>query len=649
MGSLVKKIAQYEKEFAKRNYNGGGKQNFIIRPGKIPIMISAPHAINHFREEGEKRAEKYTGGIARYLQKATQCHLIYSARYAKADPNYEEKGEYKLALGKYVRDHGIKVLIDLHGCREEWGVMADLGTMDIGNSSLKGYSFVGDLLKYSLEYRLSGLMDQGKEYVTNNKYFSAGNTNTITRYISQNTDTACIQLEIGYQCRDVEREDFMENMVMALSDAITMLAAADWEAEALYAFRAKRNASHFPQDKVQFCPDVPIPTGEVLVLHAAGQASQQAIRYRTSIDQCAAGDIYLTNRLIGNLFHVKPDQDDFDNKPVLVYVCRKKRLGIGRPIVEERSISVSDNIYQELASEKYAYMLYNKYTNTKYWLKLKKYGGKTDNRVFMPYYYRQLLMAEYPLPEIQEAYYKQLLRDLTEKRDRKCMESCYELKVWEKVYVLKDNLQKEQIDRLRELEEKKLGDNPLELLSILQSEKVKRGFCKRIIGRIKEFVLKLYIGYAAYELRVCRPMAMDDQNDTARLSLNMMQILGVAPNDKLLVRFGDKQVNLRVLEAQTEASSDMLIGLPARARKELGISGINDIVEVRRNMSHIFLRNMSQQVFAVLGSILTVTALSDNTVFRWVVGIVLAPIAIYLVMSDVRISTKKSSGDMGAI
>ena len=58
---------------------------------------------------------------------------------------------------------------------------------------------------------------------------------------------------------------------------------------------------------------------------------------------------------------------------------------------------------------------------------------------------------------------------------------------------------------------------------------------------------------------------------------------------------------------------------------------------------------MSQRVFAVLGSILTVTALSDNTVFRWVVGIALAPIAIYLVMSDVRIGTKRSSGDMGAL
>ena len=163
--------------------------------------------------------------------------------------------------------------------------------------------------------------------------------------------------------------------------------------------------------------------------------------------------------------------------------------------------------------------------------------------------------------------------------------------------------------------------------------------------QIKELLLKLYIGYTVYELRVCRPMAMDDQNDTARLSLNMMQILGVAPNDKLLIRFGNKQVNLRVLEAQSKIDSDMLIGLPARARKELGICDINDIVEVKRNMTHIFLSNMSRQVFAVLGSILTVTALSENIIFRLIVSIILTPIAIYLVMSDVRIGIKKGLRD----
>lgn len=641
MSSAIKKIAQYEKKFAKRKYNGGRGRKFIIKGGKIPIMISAPHAVNHLREKEGKKAEKYTGGIAKYLQKITQCHIIYSTQCSKDDPNYGKEGEYKRVLKEYVEDHGIKVLIDLHGCRETWGMMVDLGTMDAGNSSLKGYSFVRDLLKYALEYRLSDCADQAEMCVTNNLRFSAGKTNTITKYISQNTDTACIQLEISRLCRDLEKAENMEKTVQALIDAITILAAADWDAEALYVFKAKRSKVHFPQDKVQFCRDIPINTGEVLILHADGQAPQQAIRYQTAENTCAEGDILLTNRLIGNLFHIKIDQNVFENRPVLVYACRKKQLGIGRPIVEEREISVSDNVFRELASEKREYILYNKYTNTKYCLKLRNYGHITKDRIFMPYYYRQLLMAEYPLQEIQETYYKQLMQDLKDDKEKKSLKSCYELRIWEKVYVLKDDLRKEQIDQLKKLEEQKLGNNPLELLTVPPNAKKERHFWKEMLMQIKELLLKLYIGYTVYELRVCRPMAMDDQNDTARLSLNMMQILGVAPNDKLLIRFGNKQVNLRVLEAQSKTDSDMLIGLPARARKELGICEINDIVEVKRNMTHIFLSNMSRQVFAVLGSILTVTALSNNNMFRLIVSIILTPIAIYLVMSDVRIGIKK--------
>ena len=644
MSSAIKKIAQYEKRFAKRNYNGGRGRKFIIKDGKIPIMISAPHAVNHYREK-EKKAEKYTGGIAKYLQKITQCHIIYSTQCLKNDPNYEEEGEYKRVLKEYVEDHGIKVLIDLHGCKETWEMMVDLGTVDASNSSLKGYSFVRDLLKYALEYRLSDCADRAGMCVTNNLRFSAGKTNTITKYISQNTDTACIQLEISHLCRDMEKAENMEKTVQALIDAITILATADWDAEALYVFKAKRSKVHFPQDKVQFCSDVSINMGEVLILQADGQAPQQAIRYQTAENTCAEGDILLTNRLIGNLFHTKIDQSVFENRPVLVYACRKKQLGIGRPIVEEREISVSDNVFRELVSEKRDYILYNKYTNTKYCLKLRNYGGMINDRIFMPYYYRQLLMAEYPLQEIQETYYKQLMQELKDDKEKKSLKSCYELRIWEKVYVLKDGLRKEQIDQLKKLEEQKLGNNPLELLTVPPNAKKGRHFWKEMLIQIKELLLKLYIGYTVYELRVCRPMAMDDQNDTARLSLNMMQILGVAPNDKLLIRFGNKQVNLRVLEAQSKIDSDMLIGLPARARKELGICDINDIVEVKRNMTHIFLSNMSRQVFAVLGSILTVTALSENIIFRLIVSIILTPIAIYLVMSDVRIGIKKGLRD----
>ena len=134
-------------------------------------------------------------------------------------------------------------------------------------------------------------------------------------------------------------------------------------------------------------------------------------------------------------------------------------------------------------------------------------------------------------------------------------------------------------------------------------------------------------------------MPTDDKNYVARLSSNMMQLLGVGENDKITVSFGEKQVTLRVLGMEFE-NFDMMIGLLAKARKELGLCGINDVVSVKRNMRHIFLRNMSQQVFAVLGSVLTVTTLSDNVWFQWIVGILLAPLTVYLVLSEERLRGK---------
>lgn len=656
MKSVTEKIAAYEKQFSKRNYRGGGKEDFVIKGGGIPIMISAPHAVNHFREGGVLNAEIYTGGIAKYLHEVTRCHMIYLARYSKVDPNYDEgrEGSYKEVLKKYVQEHGIKVLVDLHGCTEDHEMAVDIGTVDDTNISLKRYPFVGKLFQYALEYWLADSIGQGRKCVTVNGRFSAGQTNTITRYISQTTDTSCIQLEINRICREMGQADVLEKTVQALSDAINLLAAADWGAEGLYVFKAQRTRRQFPQDKVQFIDSAPIPFREVLVLRAGGQSMQQAMRYQSPDKQppdhqstdsvYEKGNIYLTNRLIGALFPEEADKDTFVNKPVLLHICKKKKLGIGRPVVEERSISLSENVYRELVSEEQEYILYNKYSNTKYYLKLRNYGGKSDDMVYMPYYYRMLLLAEYPLQEIQAEGYGQLL-EKAEEGEKECLERSYKLDVWKGIYVLQGNIQEEQLSTLKELEKRVIGYNPIELLRVPGGGRGHRRFWKEWKERIAEFLLNLYVGCTAYELRVCRPMAMDDQNNTARLSTNMMQILGVVPNDKLQIRFGGRQVTLRVLEMDADTSSDMLIGLPAKARKELGICGINDVVEVKRNMAHIFLRNMSQQVFAVLGSVLTVTALSDNTVFQIAAGIVLAPIAVYLVMSEERLCVRKNPKD----
>ena len=121
-------ILKLEKRFACHQYNGKGIRDFINCEGTIPIMISAPHAVNHTRDGQLKYADKFTGGLALLLHKLTGCHILYSARNCSYDPNYDKDNAYQLFLQEYINRHHIEVLIDLHGAQEQRDYAIEIGT-----------------------------------------------------------------------------------------------------------------------------------------------------------------------------------------------------------------------------------------------------------------------------------------------------------------------------------------------------------------------------------------------------------------------------------------------------------------------------------------------------------------------------------------
>ena len=140
------KIIKYEKIFSANNYNGIMKNDFSIIKGEKNIMLSAPHSTNHFRDGSVKYADTFTGGMARYIQKSTKCHLICTTKQSMADPNFDfyENDNYKQMLKKYMEKNHIKLLIDLHGASKTRGYSVELGTIDNDNSSLLKYKFIAD-------------------------------------------------------------------------------------------------------------------------------------------------------------------------------------------------------------------------------------------------------------------------------------------------------------------------------------------------------------------------------------------------------------------------------------------------------------------------------------------------------------------------
>ena len=130
MINCLRKIKRLERLFSDNFYNGSGKTAFNIEEGRIPIMVSAPHAINQFRDGKVKYADMYTGGIAKYLHEKTGCHVIYSCMYTESDPNYDEfeVNKYQHELLEYVNKHNIILLIDIHGAAKERDYAVEMGT-----------------------------------------------------------------------------------------------------------------------------------------------------------------------------------------------------------------------------------------------------------------------------------------------------------------------------------------------------------------------------------------------------------------------------------------------------------------------------------------------------------------------------------------
>ena len=183
--------------------------------------------------------------------------------------------------------------------------------------------------------------------------------------------------------------------------------------------------------------------------------------------------------------------------------------------------------------------------------------------------------------------------------------------------------------------------NNVEILRVPKEVKQKEKICvrlKRWIDKLKIKILKKAIGKSEYLLKTEWTSETDDRNNIARLSSNMMSLLGVLENDKILVRFGKKQEILRVLA--NDDLTDYQIGIPASARKKLGMNSINDIVIVHRDMVHIFWRHSEEQTIAILGTVLAVFQVISQIWIGVLLCLIVIPLIMYFVLNEERVKVK---------
>lgn len=214
MNNLIKRITKFNDElYSKEKIRFDNKEkSFFAIKGKIPVILSAPHSVKQLREGKIKEAENQTGAIVSILAEKTGCFAIYKTYNNQDDANYDiENNEYKEEIKHIVKENNIKLLLDIHGARDEYNFDIDLGTA-YGENINNNTEILEKLKSYLKKNKI--------ENVTENKTFKADSIRTISKYINEETKIPCIQLEISWKYRDLNNLDNVKRLIKALEEFI---------------------------------------------------------------------------------------------------------------------------------------------------------------------------------------------------------------------------------------------------------------------------------------------------------------------------------------------------------------------------------------------------------------------------------------------
>jgi hypothetical protein len=196
MEDKLTRLNELEQIFSTNKYNGTVNEDYIYVKGKIPILVSAPHAVKQTKENHIKLPDTITGGLALLMNELTNCHVIAKAHDDGVDPNNSDMGMdngYKEKIIDVIRNEDIKLLIDLHGLRGDRETDVDIIThygMTIGQDIT-----IIDELKRCLKE--NDILNISKD-----KYYFAESERVIVHKIWNVSKIPSIELELNWHYRN---------------------------------------------------------------------------------------------------------------------------------------------------------------------------------------------------------------------------------------------------------------------------------------------------------------------------------------------------------------------------------------------------------------------------------------------------------------
>ncbi|KGK81084.1 hypothetical protein DP73_21780 [Desulfosporosinus sp. HMP52] len=184
----IEKIHFYKTD---KRINPKQEEPFWFNVGDLPVLVSAPHAVRHFRQKKIKMSDQFTGSIVYLLHKLTGCHAIATTKLYGGDPNSDDPCIYKERISNFCVANKVKFILDIHGAAREREFDVDLG-INYGKNLLGKENIIEIIEKNLRNYGLSKISYD---------YFAASGPNTVANYAARELAIPAVQLEINKQYR----------------------------------------------------------------------------------------------------------------------------------------------------------------------------------------------------------------------------------------------------------------------------------------------------------------------------------------------------------------------------------------------------------------------------------------------------------------
>ena len=200
MSDTITRLKELEADVRYQEPPGPTEPEWGYIPGRIPILLSAPHAAAHVRAGKPKEEDEFTAGLARLVAERSGAHVLYARRKSMKDPNWHVDAPYKTYLAEIVEKAGIRFVLDIHGAVSHRDFGMALGTNEARTCPDQLGLIIETLGKFGLEQDREGL-----DRLDVDNAFPSKSSGSISRFLSEQLHVPAVQIEINAHLRIAER------------------------------------------------------------------------------------------------------------------------------------------------------------------------------------------------------------------------------------------------------------------------------------------------------------------------------------------------------------------------------------------------------------------------------------------------------------